>query len=302
MLSPRVPDLSALELLLSIAREGSVGRAAAAHGISQPAASSRVRSMERLLGFPLLERHARGSSLTPRGALVADWAQSVVDAAATLDAGISALRVDAGARLTIAASLTVAEHLLPGWIARWHASRPEIQISVRGTNSAATAQLVLEGQADLGFVEGPSVPAGLSSRIVASDRLVVVTAPGHPWTRRRRPVEAAELAATPLVQREPTSGTRVALEHALRGHELAAPALELSTTSAVRGAAAAGAAPAVLSNLAVDDDIRAGRLVEIPVRDLDLSRRLRAVWPRGQQPSGPARDLLGQISRVRRSA
>jgi DNA-binding transcriptional LysR family regulator len=73
---------------------------------------------------------------------------------------------------------------------------------------------------------------------------------------------------------------------------LAAPLLELSSTSAVRGAVAAGAGPAVLSDLAVRDDVAAGRVVAVPVRDLDLSRSLRAVWPRGQRPTGSARDLL----------
>ena len=120
-----------------------------------------------------------------------------------------------------------------------------------------------------------------------------------PWTRRKNPLTPAELAATPLVQREPTSGTRIALEKALRNYTLAAPALELSTASAVRGAAAAGVAPTVLSNLAIGDDLSAGRLVEIPVTDIDLSRRLRAIWPRGQQPTGPARDLLSLIGRSR---
>jgi DNA-binding transcriptional LysR family regulator len=103
------------------------------------------------------------------------------------------------------------------------------------------------------------------------------------------------------VQREPGSGTRVALEHALRGHSIAAPALELSTASAVRGAAAAGAAPTVASAYAIGDDLRAHRLVEIPLTGIDLSRQLRAIWPRGQRLTGPARDLLSLIARSDRS-
>jgi DNA-binding transcriptional LysR family regulator len=77
----------------------------------------------------------------------------------------------------------------------------------------------------------------------------------------------------------------------------AAPLLELSTTSAVRGAVAAGAGPAVLSDLAVRDDVAAGRVLVVAVRDLDLTRSLRAVWPRGQRPTGSARDLLGIAAR-----
>ena len=296
----RVPDLDSLALLLQVAATGSLGRAAAAHGISQPAVSARMQSVERLVGFPLLVRGARGSRLTAQGALLADWARAVLHAADLLDAGIASLRDDRDGRLRVAASLTVAEHLLPGWLVRLAAARPATAVSLTASNSADVAVAVLDGRVELGFVEGPEVPAGLQEQVVATDRLVVVVPLGHPWARRRRPLEAQELAGTRLVQREPTSGTRTSLEQALAGvGPLTTPLLELSTSSALRSAVAAGAGPAVLSDLAVSDDVAAGRLVAVPVRGVDLTRRLRAVWPAGQRPSGPARDLL-TIAQVRR--
>ncbi|HEV7212955.1 MAG TPA: LysR substrate-binding domain-containing protein [Blastococcus sp.] len=288
-----VPDLDSLQLLLEVTETGSLGRAAAAHGLSQPAVSARIQGMERLVGFPLLTRTARGSSLTPSGALLADWAREVLAAAAVLDAGIASLRGERDGRLRVAASLTVAEYLLPGWLARLATAHPQTVVSLIAGNSADAAGAVLRGEVELGYIEGPDVPPGLQERVVAQDRLVVVVPPGHPWTRRRGPVEAEELAATRLVQREPSSGTRTSLEHALAAFApMATPLLELSTSSAVRSAAAAGAGPAVLSDLAVRDDVAAGRLVRIAVRGVDLTRRLRAVWPAAQRLTGPAEDLL----------
>ncbi len=289
----RVPDLDTLALLLRVAETGSLGRAGQAHGLSQPAVSARIRGLERLVGFSVLTRTARGSHLTRQGALLADWARDVLAAADVLGAGIASLRGDRAARLRVAASLTVAEHLLPAWLVRLAATHPDTAVSLTAGNSADVAALVLQGDADLGFVEGPDLPAGLDEHEVGTDRLVAVVAPGHPWTRRRRPVEAQELAGTRLVQREPGSGTRTALERALSVlGPLAVPLLELSTSAAVRSAVAAGAGPGVLSELAVRDDVAAGRLVQVPVRGPDLSRSLRAVWPVGQRPSGAAADLL----------
>ncbi|CAM5334656.1 Molybdate transport repressor ModE-like protein OS=Streptomyces violarus OX=67380 GN=FHS41_006318 PE=3 SV=1 [Streptomyces violarus] len=60
-LAHRVPDLGGLELLLAVARLGSLGGAARELGITQPAASSRIRSMERQLGVALVDRSPRGS-------------------------------------------------------------------------------------------------------------------------------------------------------------------------------------------------------------------------------------------------
>ncbi|MFF7371635.1 LysR family transcriptional regulator [Streptomyces tricolor] len=289
-LAHRVPDLAALELLLAVARLGSLGAAAREVGITQPAASSRIRSMERQLGVALVDRSPRGSRLTDAGALVTDWARRVVEAAAAFDAGARALRDRRDSRLRVAASMTIAEYLLPGWLLALHAERPDTAVSLLAGNSAKVAELLLTGEADVGFVEGLTVPAGLDSAVIAHDRLIVVTAPGHPWARRRRPLTAAELAATPLILRERGSGTRQVLDAALGG--LARPLIELSSTTAVKASAVSGAGPSVLSELAVGEELSMRRLVSIPVEGVSLHRDLRAVWPTGHRPTGPARELL----------
>ncbi|MFI9244405.1 LysR family transcriptional regulator [Streptomyces sp. NPDC053086] len=289
-LAHRVPDLAALELLLAVARLGSLGAAAREVGITQPAASSRLRSMERQLGVALVDRSPRGSRLTDAGALVTDWARRVVEAAAAFDAGARALRDRRDSRLRVAASMTIAEYLLPGWLLALHAERPDTAVSLLAGNSAKVAELLLAGEADLGFVEGLTVPTGLDSTVIARDRLIVVTAPGHPWARRRRPLTAAELAATPLILRERGSGTRQVLDTALGG--LARPLIELSSTTAVKASAVSGAGPSVLSELAVGEELAMRRLVSIPVDGVSLRRDLRAVWPTGHRPTGPARELL----------
>lgn len=293
MLSPRVPEIGALELLLSVARLGSLGRAAREHGISQPAAGSRIRNLESLLGLPLIERSAAGSRLTRDGAMVADWARPVVRAAAALDAGVTALRLQREGRLRMAASLTVAEYLVPAWLVELRSRRPRTTVALRVANSDDVARLVLAGEADIGFVEGPALPEGLDCRVVGRDQLVLVVAPAHRWARRHRPVDPAELAATPLVSRERGSGTRYALEAVLSGYGgLAAPLVELSSTTAIKAAVVAGVGPAVLSSLAVAGEVAQGRLIAVPVAGVELSRLLRAVWPAGQVLTGVLRDVL----------
>lgn len=205
----RVSDLVGFDLLLSVAEQGSIGRAAVAHGISQPAASARLRRLERTVGAPLLERSTRGARLTTSGQLVASWAQPVMDRAADLEAGIAALRADRNTHLQVAASLTVAEYLLPRWLIALRAVDPGVVAALSSGNSADVSEQVLRGEVDLGFIESPELAAGLACREVGRDELAVVVDPGHPWAarRRRRP---AELAATPLVSREHGSGTRQA--------------------------------------------------------------------------------------------
>lgn len=303
-LSPRMPDLAALEVLLAVARTGSLGAAAREVGTSQQAVSARISSLEARTGVPLVSRSRRGSALTPNGVLVAQWAARLLQVAAELDEGLAGLRADRRSRLRVGASLTVAEHLLPGWLValRQEAERrgqPPVDFVFAAANSDAVVAQVHAGEVDLGFVESPRAPAGLANRVIGRDELVVVVRPDHAWARRRGPLDPAELAAVSLVTREAGSGTRETYDSALAaalgpGHSAPAPpALELSTTAAVRGAVLAGAGPAVLSELAVSEDLATGRLRRIPVAGLDLGRSLRAVWL-GQRrpPAGPVRDLI----------
>ena len=293
-LPSRVCDLTSFDLLLSVAKLGSIGRAAAAHQLSQPAVSARLRQLEHQVGARLLERDARGARLTTLGELVAGWAQPAVDRAADLEEGIAALRRDRHTHLRVAASLTVAEYLLPAWLIALRSVDPDTMTALSSGNSAEVAAQILAGEAEIGFIEGPKVPAGVQAREVARDELAVVVAPSHRWARRRR-VRAAELVRTPMVSREPASGTRQAWEQAVREQldtDMAAPILEVSSTTAIKAAVMGGIGPAVLSVRAVTAELAAGTLVRLAVPGLDLTRRMHAIWPAGNTLQGPASDLL----------
>lgn len=310
-LSARMPDLVALEVLLAVAREGSLSAAGRDLGMTQQAVSARIAALESQTGVRLVVRTPQGSKLTPAGTVTAQWADRLVQLAHEVDTGLASLRGSARARLRISASLTVAEQLLPGWLVSLQAAAlrsgsDPADVVLNATNSDRVIEHVRTGEADLGFIEGPRLPRGLRSRVVAHDVLVLVVRPDHAWARRKRAITPLELAGTRLVTREPGSGTRDFLEAALSralgpDHERAQPVIELSTTASVRAAVLAGAAPAVLSRLAVVDDLSAGRLHLVEVAELNLRRDLRAVWPGARTPpAGAVRDLLAHIGSATR--
>lgn len=292
------PDLPSLDLLVSVGELGSISAAASAHGVTQPAASMRLRALERILQVPLLDRSTRGASLTPAGLATAEWAAAVLGDMRTLLTGTAALRTDRSSQLRLAASLTVADYLVPRWLHLLAAEAPAVKVSLEMGNTAHVADLVVGGSVDLGFVEGPRPPGRLRSRELLADELVVVVAAGHPWCRRRRPISASQLADTPLVLREPGSGTREVLTVALEARGLAATAaMELGSTTAIKAAVMSGAGPAVVSALAVRAELGAGQLVAISCADLRLERTIRAIWEPGRPPSPAAARLLAIAAR-----
>jgi DNA-binding transcriptional LysR family regulator len=296
----RWPDLAALEILVAVADHGSLGAGARACGMDQPNASRSLARLERRLDLQLLVRSTTGSSLTPSGTVVVEWARETLGAAQALVDGAAGLTSSEAGSLVVAASQTVAEHLLPTWLVRLHEARPRTAVRVAVHNSAEVLADVLHGRCALGFVEDPATPRGVHHVVVDRDELVAVVAASHRWARRRRPLRPDEIVSAGLVTREPGSGTRVALDRALGPAGPARPGLELSSNAAIRASVAAGSGVAVLSRLAVGDALESGVLVEVPVAELDLRRRLRAVWTGPRRLTGAAADLVAIARRPRR--
>ncbi len=296
MLPTWTPDLGTLDLLLSVAELGSVGRAAAAHGISQPSASARLARLERQVGIPVLVRGARGSRLTPDGEAVLAWATTVVEGAHALTDGVRTLQEVADARLRVAASLTVAEYCMPPWLLALRRRHPEVEVSATVANSHGVCDRVRSGEADVGFVEGPDVPPDLTSATVGTDRLTLVVAPTYPLAGRAPAgLSARDLPTLPLLLREPGSGTRdtllAGLAAALGGAPTLPHAVELGSTSTIVATARAGGGVGVVSSRAVAGDLERGALVEVPVHGLDVVRPLSAVWV-GRRPTPLASELI----------
>jgi DNA-binding transcriptional LysR family regulator len=304
-MSETVQDLGALRSLREVGRQGSIAAAAAVLGVSQQALSARMRTLERSMGVILLARTPSGSHLTEQGRLVVGWAEEVLDAADRLQAGLRSIRSGVSHRLAIAASQTVAEHLVPHWLVELRtlelstgelstgdqaAGYPPTVVELTVANSTGVIELVRDTKADLGFIETPHLPADLVTARLRDDELLVVAAPGHRWAHLRRPLTLAEVAGTPLVMREAGSGTRDTLTDHLAAQDpplRPSIAMELGTSAAVRSAIAAGVGPGVLSRLAVRDDLVLGRLVAVEIAGPPLTRQLTAVWRPDRDPLPP---------------
>jgi DNA-binding transcriptional LysR family regulator len=288
-------SIDELRMVEAVARTGSLTAAARALGVTQQAVSQKMRALERRWSLAMFERSARGTALTAHGALVAEWAGGLLSQVEAFDSAVRALGTSTAAHVRIGASLTVAEHLVPGWLVTYAQEPSAARVELTAVNSAAVIARVAAGTDDLGFIETPDIPRDLAHATVGTDEVVVVVSPRHPWAKRSR-VTARELAATSLVEREEGSGTRLTVERAIAAvvgeGVLAEPAAELSTTAAIRATIMGGAGVGALSERAVRDDIAAGRLVRVVTEADPMSRPLTAIWRRQTRlPSGASRLL-----------
>ena len=282
-----VADLVALELFVEAVELGSLSAAARRRRISQPSASESLRRLERRLGVTLMVRGPRGSRPTAEGDRLVARAREVLDALARFGAEAGAVRATVRGQLRVAASYTNAEYVLPSCIAEFGGRHPDTAVALTVANSDDVAAIVRTGRADLGFIEGPADLTGLSARRIGQDELAVVVAPAHAWARSG-PVTVRVLAATPLLLREPASGTRRTYEAAAAraGQRTAEPYGVMTSTEALKAAVRAGLGATVVSRLTVQDELAGGSLVEVPVAGIDLTRELAAIWPADRRSEG----------------
>jgi len=290
-------DLAELRAFCVAVELGSLGRAARTLQVSQPALSKRIRGLETLAGAPLLERSTRGVQPTAAGErLYAEarrllaQSEQVEDVLESLHAGHAPIR--------LAASHTIAEYLLPAPLSEYRARQGHgLAVELVVANSSLVYDLVREGRAHFGMaacqpVEDAGVP--LEEIELCPDEVVAAVAPGHPWAALDA-VPLHEFLTTPMVMRDPSANTRRTVESVLRhrGLTLAAPVTEVGSTAAALAAAAAGAAPALLSRLAIPAD---GPLVARQVDGLRFPRRFVGVWRAREALEPSARMLVDYLA------
>ncbi len=292
-------DLAALRLVVLLETEGSLGAAARHLGVSQPAASATLRQFEARWRLRVAERSPRGTVLTEQGMTVAAWGRDLLHRVDVVRDGLEALgrdRAATAAELGVAASLTIAEFVLPRWIGELRTSMPQVRVRLEVVNSHQVDELVRSGRSRLGFVETHRVPTDLSRAVVGHDRLVLVVTPQHPWARRSVPLTTEQVAEERFVVREQGSGTRDTFERALG--RVPQVAMEAASTTAMVGAVLAGLGPAVVSPHAVRGLLDRGQLVEVR-HDLDLDRPFTAIWQPGAEHDPDVAELLAISRRIR---
>jgi DNA-binding transcriptional LysR family regulator len=288
--SPTPDPLASGELAAFVAAHeaGTVQGAADALALTQSAVTKRIQSLERRLGAPVFQRSRLGVTPTPFGASLYPPAKRALSQLAEVARVAAAGRGQADAGLRISASHTTGEFLLPGWLLQFRAVAPDVHPQLQIINSAGAVDEVRRGTSHIAFVESRDALPGLEMMVVGHDRLCVVVAAGHRWARRRH-VAVGDLRGEPFLTRERNSGTRaVAIDAIAAAGVTLEPALEAASTQSLKRALGRSGFT-IVSQLAIAEEQRAGTLVGLPVRGVDLTRELRAVRRRRDGAPGAAR-------------
>lgn len=269
-----------LQALRAVAKYRSFTKAADALCMTQPAVTFQIRQIEDHFDTRLFDRANGRIALTPAGEVALGYAERILELYRELDAKVNELTRREVGTLTIGASTTIAEFLLPRIVGEFKSGHPGIVPQLVVANSETVQARVAERSIDLGFIEGDSHLHTLVTDVCCEDELQVVCGPSHPLARQKT-VAVETLAEHAYIIRELGSGTREVIDRYLQNAGLSLDSLnitmEATSPEALKGLVATGLGFTIISRAAVEKEVRLGDLVRIPLAP-PLIRHLSVVY------------------------
>lgn len=295
-------DFGQLEIFLCIAEEKSFSRAAEKMLRTQPALSIAIKRLEEELGEPLFDRSSKNGMLTEAGKILYSYAQRLINLRHEAQEAVGELRGMYRGRLTIGANESTSHYLLPQLLLEYRKRFPQIKIEVHRNVSEKIPLEVLERNLDFGFLSYDPLHSALQSIEVYRDELALVVPPKHALTRRDQ-VTVRDLGEYQFVAHNVKTPARERIFDLFRQHHTPLNiCVELSTLETIKDFVLLGVGIAILPRLAVDDEIKSGKLIEVPVKGMKIEKALRLVYRREANLSHAAKSFLEIVREWRHQA
>jgi DNA-binding transcriptional LysR family regulator len=277
-----------LVVFRAVARHLSFRKAAEELYLTQPAVSQQVKALEEELGVQLFDRSATEVRLSAAGKILLKHAEQSSDVLARAEQQIAALSGSQAGPLTLGASTTIAQYVLPGLLSEFCRTRPRIFPTLVSGNTERIVQALQDNSITLGFIEGPPHSRDVKTEPFLQDELALIAPAAHEWAERGA-VHPSEIAGASLLMRERGSGTRQVLEKALERagvkKRTLRVAMELDSTEAIKSSVEAGFGVGFVSRWAIAKDLRLGKTFQpVEVEGLRIRRPFLIAWAKGATP------------------
>jgi DNA-binding transcriptional LysR family regulator len=284
-----------LKVFRSVARHQNFRMAAEELLLTQPAVTQQIKALESELDAALFDRTAGRIALTAAGEALLPFASRLAAMADEARQAVAAtVGVHAGT-LTIAASQTIGQYLMPRLIAAFLSDNPKVEVSLIGGNTQSVLEALTERRAQLALIEGPAQRQDVRVEAFMEDHMICIVPAGHEWAGEE--VSLDQLQQATFVTRELGSGSRRIVELAFASAGLRLRELHVrmtfDSTEALLSAVEAGLGIAFVSRWAVRSQLALGTLCVARIQGLKLDRTFSLATLAGPEPTG----LVGAFHR-----
>ena len=285
--------LRQLDTFLEVARSESVSKAAEKLHVTQPAISMQVRQLEEALGVPLIEAAGRNIRLTAVGLEVEAFAIAAIAQLRQLNDTVANLRGLQNGKVDLGV-VSTAKYFVPMLLVQFRKRYPGIDISMQIHNRENMMKLLERNELDLIIMGRPPDGVDCSSTAFATNPLGVVSAPGHPLSRRKN-APLSILNGAEFVVRERGSGTRAAMERVFSENAIVPRiVMEMPSNESIKQAVMAGMGLTFLSLRTVRQELASGRLALLNLEGLPILRHWHVTHLRSKRHA-PAAVMLKEF-------
>jgi len=270
-------DTRQLAAFCAVVERRSFSQAADRLGVTQPAVSLQVRTLEKRLGTQLLDRSGRRVEPTEAGWRLYRGAQRMLTLESQLVADVAATgEGDLAGDLLLGASTGPAAVAVPVALAEFQRQNPDVRVFLTVSDTHSIVERVAARELELGIVGAARRHRGVRFEAFFADQVILICPTDHPFANRTVTLE--ELRGERLILMQEGAGVRQIVEDALRRQGVRLRdldvRLELGLQESVRRAVEAGYGVTFISRTAVEADLTAGRLAEARVEGLDATREI----------------------------
>lgn len=293
-------DLRQLRNLIAVAQHGSIGKAAQALHVSQPALTKSIRRLEEQLQVPLFSRDARGTHPTVYGECMLAHAQAVGVGVAQALAEVGALKAGSSGLLTIAAPPSIAQAILTDAVLRLTRDRPRLKVRI-ATFMLDPLPAVIAGEYDIALhiLDPGQLRDGIRQHFLFRDHLVVVARSGHPLARRKT-VTVRDLLGYEWILQEPENPHRQRLERLFEaaGLPVPKPAIECDSPLFMVSGVISSDYLGILPEFLLQGHNRSALIAGIPIDSPLMVRSIGFIWREGQVLTAATRLLIPLVEEV----
>jgi DNA-binding transcriptional LysR family regulator len=271
-----------IESFLAVVEFGTLQKASENLGLTQPAVSQQIKSLEASYGVTFFNHSGRRLILSDAGKILLKAAEEIRLTSQNMQRELACL-VDGKRYYRLGATLTIGEFILPSYLGDYRLKHPALELSIQIENTENILKLLNRGKIDLALVEGPFNFREFHSRLFLRDEMVFIAAetflpPGFSHVGER------ELQKSRLILREKGSGTRYYWEEYLKDNQIrlsdSAVIMEIGSLSAIKSLVESGLGCSVMSRRAVEKELLLGTLVTKPFLSGPLFRDMYFVYSR----------------------
>lgn len=268
-------DLWQLHIFVSVVEQKSFSRASEAINLSQPTVSTHIKELEEFFECRLLDRLGKVTEPTRAGQILYDHAKQLLALRDQTQTAVFDFLGETRGSLIIGGSTIPAGYIIPKLMGAFTAVYPDVTFSLCAGDTRQITDDVAAGKLELGLVGAKADDPAIEQEELIRDEMKLIVPADHPWAGKES-ITAAQLAGQPFIAREQGSGTwksiLTALDAAGLSHSTLSTTVIMGNSISVIQGILSGLGISILSSIAVEEELKTGRLAALSVEGLDLTR------------------------------